>query len=87
MSDKNGYILASTEITKGITAAFAGGSSIDEVFAVLKVQAEVMNVRLAQAVLHQQQVEAVQAAQVKAAAEAGQQELPMEGTENGTHQT
>jgi hypothetical protein len=80
----NGYIVASTEITKGIQAAFAEGSSIDEVFAVLKVQAEVMNVRLAQAVLHQQQVEAMQAQQVAAAAAAGQQEV-MEGSENGTH--
>lgn len=84
MSEKNGYIVASTEITKGIQAAFAGGSSIDEVFAALKVQAEVMNVRLAQAVLHQQQVETVQAQQVAAAAAAGQQEVS-DGGENGTH--
>ena len=79
----NGYIVASTEITKGIAAAFAGGSSIDEVFATLKVQAEVMSVRLTQAVMHQQQVEAMQAQQVAAAAAAGQSELNLEGTENG----
>lgn len=59
----NGYIVASTEITKGIAAAFGGGASIDEVFATLKVQAEVMSVRLTQAVMHQQQVEAMQAQQ------------------------
>lgn len=81
----NGYILASTEITKGIQAAFAEGASIDEVFAVLKVQAEVMNVRLAQAVLHQQEVEAKQAQQVAAAAAAGQQEVDMGEAANGTH--
>jgi hypothetical protein len=80
----NGYVIASTEITKGIAESFAQGASIDEVFATLKVQAEVMNVRLAQAVLHQQQVEAMQAQQVAAAAAAGQQEVT-EGTENGTH--
>lgn len=73
----NGYMVASVEITKGITGAFAGGASIDEVFAVLKVQAEVMNVRLTQAVMHQQQVEAMQAQQVAAAAAAGQQELDL----------
>jgi hypothetical protein len=75
----NGYIVASTEITKGITAAFAGGASIDEVFATLKVQAEVMSVRLTQAVMHQQQVEAMQAQQN------AQAELNLEGTENGAH--
>jgi hypothetical protein len=80
----NGYVIASTEITKGITAAFAAGSTIDEVFAALKVQAEVMNVRLAQAVLHQQQVEAMQAQQVAAAAAAGQQEIDL-GAENGAN--
>lgn len=79
MNEKNGYIVASTEITKGITAAFAGGASIDEVFATLKVQAEVMSVRLTQAVMHQQQVEAMQAQQN------AQAELNLEGTENGTH--
>ena len=85
MSDiPNGYVIASTEITKGITSAFASGSTIDEVFAALKVQAEVMNVRLTQAVMHQQQVEAMQAQQVAAAAAAGQQELNI-GGENGTH--
>lgn len=78
----NGYVIASTEITNGITAAFASGSTIDEVFAALKVQAEVMNVRLAQAVLHQQQVEAMQAH--KAATESGQQELDI-GGENGAN--
>lgn len=74
----NGYVIASTEITKGITAAFSQGASIDEVFATLKVQAEVMNVRLTQAVMHQQQVEAMQAQKVATAAAAGQQELAME---------
>lgn len=54
MSDKNGYLIASTEIGKGIAAAFADGATIDEVFAALKVQAEVMNIRLAQAFLHEQ---------------------------------
>lgn len=82
----NGYLVASEEITKGITASFAAGSSIDEVFAVLKVQAEVMNVRLTQAVMHQQQVEAMQAQQVAAAAAAGQSELDL-GAENGANQT
>lgn len=81
----NGYIVASTEVTKGIQAAFAEGASIDEVFAVLKVQAEVMNVRLAQAVLHQQQVEAMQAQQVAAAAAAGQQEVDMGDAANGAN--
>lgn len=81
----NGYIVASTEVTKGIQAAFAEGASIDEVFAVLKVQAEVMNVRLAQAVLHQQQVEAMQAQQVAAAAAAGQQEVDMGEAANGAN--
>ena len=71
----NGYVTASTEITKGITASFAAGASIDEILAALKVQAEVMSVRLTQAVLHQQQVEAMQAQQVAEAAKAGQQEL------------
>lgn len=74
----NGYITASTQITNAIAASFGQGSSIDEVFAALKVQAEVMNVRLTQAVMHQQQVEAMQAQQ-----EAGQSELPLEGIENG----
>jgi len=71
----NGYVTASKEITNAITASFGQGASIDEVFAALKVQAEVMSVRLTQAVMHQQQVEAMQAQQVAAAAEAGQQEL------------
>ena len=71
----NGYVTASTEITKGITESFKQGASIDEILAALKVQAEVMAIRLAQAVMHQQQVEAMQAHQVAAAAEAGQQEL------------
>jgi hypothetical protein len=71
----NGYITASTEITNAIAASFGQGASIDEVFAALKVQAEVMSVRLTQAVMHQQQVEAMQAQQVAEAAEAGQQEL------------
>ena len=79
----NGYLIASTEITKGIAAAFGSGASIDEVFAALKVQAEVMNVRLTQAVLHQQQVEALQANQAAAAA-AGQSELDL-GAENGAN--
>jgi hypothetical protein len=79
----NGYLVASTEITKGIAASFGQGASIDEVFAVLKVQAEVMSVRLTQAVMHQQQVEAMQAQQVAAAAEAGQSELDL-GAANGT---
>jgi hypothetical protein len=55
MSDKNGYLIASTEIGKGVAAAFADGATIDEVFAALKVQSEVMNVRLAQAFLHEQE--------------------------------
>ena len=84
MSEKNGYLVASEEITQGITSAFAGGSSIDEVFAVLKVQAEVMSVRLTQAVMHQQQVEALQAQQVAAAQAAGQSELDL-GAENGAN--
>lgn len=71
----NGYVTASTEITKGITESFKQGSSIDEILAALKVQADVMTVRLTQAVLHQQQVEAMQAQQVAEAAKAGQQEL------------
>jgi len=55
MSDKNGYLIASTEIGRGVAAAFADGATIDEVFAALKVQSEVMNVRLAQAFLHEQE--------------------------------
>lgn len=60
MSETNGYVIASTEVTKAITAAFGQGSTVDEVFAALKVQAEVIQVRLTQAILHQQQVEATQ---------------------------
>lgn len=81
----NGYILASTTITQAIADAFGQGSSIDEVFAALKVQAEVINVRLTQAVLHQQQVEALQAQQAAEAQAAGQSELPLEGAENGAN--
>ena len=60
MTKPNGYLLATTEITKSIGEAFAAGASIDEVFAALKVQAEVMNMRLAQAVIHQQHAEEMQ---------------------------
>lgn len=80
MNEVNGYVIASQEITKGITAAFANGSTLDEVFAALKVQAEVLNVRLAQAVLHQQQVEAMQAHQAAKAEEAS-----LEGTEENAN--
>jgi len=81
----NGYLIASTEITRGIAEAFSQGSSIDEVFAVLRVQSEVMSVRLCQAVMHQQQVEAMQAHKVAEAAAAGQQEIDLEGAEHGAH--
>jgi ActR/RegA family two-component response regulator len=78
----NGYVTASTEITKGITESFAAGASIDEILAALKVQAEVMAIRLAQAVMHQQQVEAMKAHQVAEAQAAGESELNVEDESN-----
>jgi hypothetical protein len=78
----HGYITASTEITNAIAASFGQGASIDEVFAALKVQAEVMSVRLTQAVMHQQQVEAMQAHQVAEAQAAGESELNVEDESN-----
>lgn len=78
----NGYVTASTEITKGIAESFNQGASIDEILAALKVQAEVMAVRLTQAVLHQQQVEAMKAQQVAEAQAAGETELDAEDESN-----
>lgn len=77
----NGYILASTLLTDAINHAFNQGASLDEVFAALKVQAEVTNVKLAQAVLFQQQREMMAAQAAQQAAEAA----PAEATENGAN--
>lgn len=53
----NGYIVASTKLTEAVNAAFGEGVTIDEVFAALKVQCEVLNLRLSQVVFSQQQAE------------------------------
>lgn len=74
----NGYITVSGYINEAVNKAYAEGVSIDEAFAALKVQCEVTSIKLAQAVVYQQQKEAYEAQQAAAA----QAEAPVEGEEN-----
>ena len=51
----NGYLDASQRITAAINESLVNGATIDEVFAAVKVQVEVLSLRLAQIVFAQQQ--------------------------------
>ena len=74
----NGYLTVSNYINEALNKAYTEGVSLDEAFAALKVQCEVTNIKLAQAVVYQQQQEAY--AQQQAAAQAVM-EAPVEATE------
>lgn len=59
MSDKKaGYEEVFAYVTAALAKGLEEGANIDVLFAVLSAQREVMSVRLAQAVLHQQQAPA-----------------------------
>lgn len=70
-SQLNGYLTASQLLTKAINDSLTQGVTIDEMFAALKVQCEVINLRLSQIMFenHQREVRAAQEAAMKAAAE------------------
>lgn len=67
----NGYLTASQLLTKAINEGLVQGITIDEMFAALKVQCEVINLRLSQIMFenHQREARAAQEAAMKAAAE------------------
>ena len=72
----NGYLTASQLLTKAINDGITSGVTIDEMFAALKVQCEVINLRLSQIMFenHQRDLRAAQEAAMKAAAEAAASE-------------
>lgn len=51
----NGYLDASQRITAAINESLVNGATIDEVFAAVRVQVEVLSLRLTQIVYAQQQ--------------------------------
>ena len=67
----NGYLTASQLLTKAINDGITSGVTIDEMFAALKVQCEVINLRLSQIMFenHQRDLRAAQEAAMKQAAE------------------
>ena len=75
----NGYLTASQLLTDAINTGVSQGVTIDEMFAALSVQREVINLRLSQIMIENHQRQAVAAYQ---AAQAGQSELPLEGENN-----
>ena len=75
---QNGYLTATQLLTNAINEGVNQGVTVDETLAALKVQCEVTSIRLAQVMVANQQMAAMQAQ----AAQAGQQELPLEGENN-----
>lgn len=69
----NGYLRGSELLTSVINQGLSEGVTIDEMFAALKVQIEVINLRLTQVVFENQQRE-----MLKAQAQAQAQEVPNE---------
>lgn len=79
---QNGYLTASQLLTDAINNGVSQGVTIDEMFAALSVQREVINLRLSQIMIENHQRQAVAAYQAQQAAAAGQSELPLEGENN-----
>ena len=66
----NGYLTASQLLTKAVNDSIVAGVTLDEVFAALKVQCEVINLRFTQVMVENNQrqaIEAYQNAQAQAA--------------------
>ena len=76
---QNGYLTASQLLTDAINNGVSQGVTIDEMFAALSVQKEVINLRLSQIMIENHQRQAVAAYQAQ---QAGQSELPLEGENN-----
>lgn len=79
---QNGYLTASQLLTNTINQCMQSNITLDEIFAALAVQKEVLNVRLAQVIVENNQRQAIEAYKAQQAAAAGQQDLPLEEGSN-----
>lgn len=61
----NGYLTASQGITSAINQAITQGVTIDEIYAALRVQLEVINLRLTQVIYENQQRDLAKQAQAQ----------------------
>ena len=77
----NGYLTASQLLTDAINQGMAAGVTLDEMFAAVKVQCEVINLRFTQVMVENGQRAALAAYQAQQAAAAGQSELPLDPKE------
>ena len=59
----NGYLTASQLLTKAVNDSIVAGVTLDEVFAALKVQCEVINLRFTQVMVENNQRQAIEAYQ------------------------
>lgn len=64
----NGYLTASQLLTNAINEGVAAGVTIDEMFAALSVQKEVINLRLSQIMIENHQRQAIEAYKAQQAA-------------------
>ena len=77
----NGYLTANQLLTEAINQSITVGVTLDEVLAALKIQVEVISLRFNQVMVENGQRQAIEAYKAQMAAEAGQQDLPLDSKE------